>query len=613
MKKILLSLVLLLGFAVESIAQNPCALTVTKSGTGVNRIYTCSSNATSPVYSLSLNSSSYGYGLSTNSPSNGVFNVNYTYGGYNQFTVRMSDTSGCADSLVFDDTVVGPMPCYGYDDLFPNPILDLNSYHFNALSAYYSAPGYTKNILFDYGDGTTGAALDHTYSSSPSNMQVVETVTYTHPTQPNCTLKDTTYINPTACMGLAHVVTYTQSPNASYQFTNTVTSVPITAIPGTQWYVLPPLGSIQYYGYGNNFNHTFLDNGIHSLISITIWRDSGLYNAICTTRDTLLVNVTTVTNNLSVVAYVDSAFLMPFTVSPQVKTWLIKKDNLAGTLTAVDSVVSPVVAGWQGWQWLYYGAATANFHDIPSGTYLAKSHIINQPTGLTVGFLPTYVYNQAYWGNADTFVFTGTTNLSKTNVLLTGTPTSGPGFVGGLISASANKGTAEGDPVAGVTVFLRDAAGKVIKMGITDAAGKFGFSNLDAGTYTVYPEELNFSTIASDAINVTTAQSNMAVHFKRNEIAKEYVPGAVLGVGTVRTSSFSVTPNPATDKLQINLSKAAGKVTATLSNAAGQVVMQEVITGSNTELQVAQLPAGMYLLQLQNGTAIHTEKVQIQH
>jgi hypothetical protein len=114
-------------------------------------------------------------------------------------------------------------------------------------------------------------------------------------------------------------------------------------------------------------------------------------------------------------------------------------------------------------------------------------------------------------------------------------------------------------------------------------------------------------------MNVTTAQSSMAVNFKRNEDTKEYVPGAVLGIGSIGTTRFSITPNPATDKLQINLGTSAGKVTATLSNASGQVVMQEVISDSTATLSVDQLPAGMYLLQLQKGKDIHTEKVQIQH
>ena len=310
-------------------------------------------------------------------------------------------------------------------------------------------------------------------------------------------------------------------------------------------------------------------------------------------------------NTINQYVYVDTANGSPSYV-PQVKTWLIKKDNAAGTLTAVDSVVT-------GMGFSCHCYTNVVFSNLPSGTYRTKSHIINQPAGATTGYLPTYSNNTAYWSSADTFVLTGSTTLYKSNLLLSGTPTSGTGFVGGLISAGANKGTAAGDPVKGITVLLRNAAGKVVQMATTGTDGKFAFANLATGSYTVYPEELAYRTTPSDAIAITTAQSAVTINFRRNEGAKEYVPGNALGVGAIGALAFSIAPNPATDKLQINLGSAAGKVTATLSNATGQVVLQEVISGGNTTLSVSQLPAGLYLLQLQNGKQVYTEKVQIQH
>ena len=380
----------------------------------------------------------------------------------------------------------------------------------------------------------------------------------------------------------------------------------LTGATGPVTYYLAAYANGYYSGYTSTstLNVTYPGGGIYTITASGL---SGSCGDSLVISDTVSGPLPSPTNHLDVSVYIDSTTSTPGFV-PQVKTYLIKKDNTAGTLTAVDSVVTNM------WGYICSCRTVASFNAIPDGTYRTKSYIMNQPAGATTGYLPTYSTSNASWSNADTFVFAGNTGyIHKNTVLLTGTPSSGPGFVGGLISAGANKGTAEGDPVKGITIFLRNAAGKVLQMVTTGPDGKFAFNNVATGTYTVYPEELNFTTFASDPVVVNTTQTKLAVNFKRNENAKQYVPGAVLGVGTVGTSSFSVTPNPATDKLQINLGSAAGTVTATLSNATGQVVLQEVITGTNATLSISQLPAGLYILQLQNGTEIHTEKVQIQH
>ncbi len=360
--------------------------------------------------------------------------------------------------------------------------------------------------------------------------------------------------------------------------------------------------------YGNSntgtLTVTYPSAGIYNVFTYT-------YNNACSDSvfiyDTVAAAPLPAINSLNMYIYLNSSTVDTSYV-PQVKTYLIKKDNAAGTLTAVDSVVTAMGTSCRCY-------TNASFSGMLSGTYRTKSYIVNQPGNTPISWLPTYSDSTAYWNTADTFVFTGNTSLSKSTHMLSGTPTSGPGFIGGLISAGANKGTAEGDPVAGIDVYLRNAAGKVIQVATTNALGKYSFLNVGTGSYSLYPEELNFHNAGAVSIVVSATQTNQdkSFNFKRNAGDREYIPNITLGVNSLDAQRFVIAPNPTSSIIRISLHKGNDKVLATLSNAMGQVVLQEQFTGSSTSLNVSQLPAGMYQLQLQAGTEIHTEKVQITH
>ncbi len=90
------------------------------------------------------------------------------------------------------------------------------------------------------------------------------------------------------------------------------------------------------------------------------------------------------------------------------------------------------------------------------------------------------------------------------------------------------------------------------------------------------------------------------------------------GLATPSASdALAVYPNPATDRLTVNATLVqAGPVTLGLANALGQVVRQRTLAApagpQALPLDVRGLPAGLYLLRVQQGSTTTTQKVLLQ-
>ena len=78
---------------------------------------------------------------------------------------------------------------------------------------------------------------------------------------------------------------------------------------------------------------------------------------------------------------------------------------------------------------------------------------------------------------------------------------------------------------------------------------------------------------------------------------------------------FSVTPNPASDKLTINIdSKTDDNWSARLMNSVGQTLFSKVGQNTNSfEVNVANFSNGLYFVEYQIGAEKKVEKVVIQH
>ncbi|MEM7035430.1 MAG: C25 family cysteine peptidase [Bacteroidota bacterium] len=125
-------------------------------------------------------------------------------------------------------------------------------------------------------------------------------------------------------------------------------------------------------------------------------------------------------------------------------------------------------------------------------------------------------------------------------------------------------------------------------------------------------EDLEFrivQTIANDAAGnrVPLFENTTTIVVHDADAAATQGPAPKLAPGT----AFAAYPNPATEVLHL-LSEAALPVEATLFQADGKAVRHaQFAAGDAMSLQVADLPAGTYLLHLRNAKAVRTLKVRI--
>jgi len=365
------------------------------------------------------------------------------------------------------------------------------------------------------------------------------------------------------------------------------------------------------YGDGTTGNpHTYALAGNHTVYLQMTWTDSFTHAVIC--ADSMVQIVTTTVNGPAQITgnvYLDSSNANNPT-HPAYKVWLIKYDATTQDLSAVDSVS---VSGIIGINVPY------TFNNPAAGSYRVKAALTNGPSSGNAG-LPTYGYDSLYWHGATVITYSGSgVNSSNDIHLLEGTVMSGPGFVSGNVTTGANKGTkVTGLPAANVTVFLENMSGQPIAYTTTDANGNYQFSNFPAGTYKIYPEIL--STATTPAIFTFASTPVLFVNFIDHTISKT-VYQSDLAVANVSeaNSAFNIFPNPTNGVLNISWTSKTPlqNALAYITDVAGRKVLETVLnansTSGTTQLNISQVKAGIYFLNITADGVNYTSKVVLQN
>jgi hypothetical protein len=284
--------------------------------------------------------------------------------------------------------------------------------------------------------------------------------------------------------------------------------------------------------------------------------------------------------------------------------YLIVYDEVAGTLTAVDTVELDNTA---------VGFASYDFGDVAAGDYLVKV-ALSQDSPEYDNHLPTYYGDVLWWDEASTITvpYNGWWGFHVT--LIEGDNPGGPGFIGGLVSEGANfhsgdiEERGEGDPIEGVSIILLDENEEPVTHTYTNSEGHYEFPSLAWGTYKVVIEMIGFE---QEYYWVTLSPDNPSeegINFEVNE------SGISSEISILRNDGeVLIFPNPANTIVNLQLdAKAIAEGQLMVTDFTGRMLQIQAIDialgTQQFEIDVQHYPAGLYLLTLQVGNDVIAKK-----
>jgi PKD repeat protein len=597
MRKLLLTFIAL--FAVHFAFAQQCNVSFTTSINGMQATVTNTSSWTLIPGSTPMmwvqwgDNSSSNLAYTLNSTTSHTYSNSGTYAisVWGQYWDSLNNSMICFDSSIQVITVNSPCA---------SSISQINngggSYSFTANNL---GGGTGMSYSWNFGDGGTGtgASVSHTYSTSGTYFVTLVA------TGSGCTHTSTStvyYWNGVLnCANL--VANFSVSGNGyTKSFVNTstnVTNVPASITKNANW----------DFGDGGTStspfftSHTYAAAGTYTVTLINKWVDSNnVNNVYCTDTSIQQVTVSAPPPQPNVISgWISWDSSITNLQQASFKVWLIVMDSALNTLTAVDSTTT---SGWL--------AASYSFSGHPAGSYRTKAAVVNGTNGANQ-LVPTYHSSSAMWNSATVINHTGGSSTGKDIQMITGLWAGGPGFIGGNISLGANKGTNGGVP--NILVMLQNAQGDVVRFTYTDANGDYSFGNLAAGTYSVYPEHMNYITIPASAITLASGQYNVGgVNFKHTPT---HIKPIAASIQTTSSNLFQIFPNPTAGNVEI---KWASDITATAAvqvlDMTGRVVLStDAQTNGATRLNLSSLQSGVYFIKVATDKAQHTERIVVQH
>jgi hypothetical protein len=94
-------------------------------------------------------------------------------------------------------------------------------------------------------------------------------------------------------------------------------------------------------------------------------------------------------------------------------------------------------------------------------------------------------------------------------------------------------------------------------------------------------------------------------HFDLNDLLLPYMSEVSAVPDVARIQKCSVFPNPANDHVTILLHTGQSPIEYTIVNVVGRIMKQGILSKSRTDIDLADLPAGLYFLSLGNETKVH--------
>ncbi len=164
-------------------------------------------------------------------------------------------------------------------------------------------------------------------------------------------------------------------------------------------------------------------------------------------------------------------------------------------------------------------------------------------------------------------------------------------------------------------MMVRNASNILVATTYTDVSGKYSFSNLPLGTYSIYPESMGLNSTAWGSITINPLITSVnGIDFKQTSTA---IKPNTSGIASVASSqSFTIFPNPSNGEFTIQWDNSIpGNAIVDVTNITGQHVYNTALNldaSGRKELNLSQLEPGIYFINITSGNNRYYQKLMIQ-
>ena len=372
-----------------------------------------------------------------------------------------------------------------------------------------------------------------------------------------------------------------------------------------------------FYDYGGPSGGTWTINPVSvATINPTTGDVTGVSPGTATiTYSAMSCSVLTTTTDVITVTSLNGIsgnVVFPAAFGGMVKVWLITYNSSTLDLEAADSLT------------LYCSGSSVfyEFTGLSTDSFRVKA-ATNDSGTITTGYIPTYHTSSYYWHDANViYHVSGTSDINKDIDMLSGTTTSGPGFIAGNVTTGANKGTSGSVPVTRLHMVALNTSttpASIAEMTYTDASGNYSFTSLPYGTYTVFPDSVNYITTPYNGITLSASVSSANATFVQHTLSKTITP-ILAGVKPVNPTVSSVWafPNPTNGKLNIQWNeKTSEKATISISDVTGRVVYTSFVNMNEgngaTVIDLSTLTNSTYMISIKSALLDYNNKIEVLH
>ena len=239
--------------------------------------------------------------------------------------------------------------------------------------------------------------------------------------------------------------------------------------------------------------------------------------------------------------------------------------------------------------YLFYPMAPADYYvkaePSPSSAYFGTH-------------MPTYYGDVAFWDDAVLINLDDNVYTADINLIPVSQAAGGPGQITGIIEYSG--GTRENTPAVDIQIMLANEQSEFVGLTYSDDEGKFEFTALPYGTFTLYAEVMGIQMIPKD---YSLTEENAIIDDVSMIITDDEIYFGPDGIESIYIDDVSnVYPNPISNtlKLDIGIIKPTA-ISLKIYNQMGQALIMEQFNMSSAqtiEVNTSGLQSGMYFLEI---------------